>query len=147
MFDDWLHRTTNIQIVFELHSSRAVQLNVFQCLADNIVRLFLRLLRGLDHSRLIQIALVVDIQLPESVLQREEVTLLELRELPATRQSAPANQQRETQRAKVSILLEFQDVHCRRAECAEMLRREGLRQRSGIEVDDAEVGLHNCSAD
>lgn len=94
MFDDWLHRTTNIQIVFELHSSRAVQLNVFQCLADNIVRLFLRLLRGLNHSGLIQIALVIDIQLPESVLQREEVALLELRELPATRQSAQAKQQR-----------------------------------------------------
>jgi hypothetical protein len=43
----------------------------------------LRLLRRLDHRRLVQIALVVNVELAEGILQAEDLALLELRVLSA----------------------------------------------------------------
>lgn len=43
----------------------------------------LRLLRGLDDGSLVEVALVVDVELAEGVLQPEDLTLLELRVFPA----------------------------------------------------------------
>jgi hypothetical protein len=42
----------------------------------------LRLLRGLDDGGLVEVALVVDVELAESILQAEDLALLELRVFP-----------------------------------------------------------------
>ena len=41
----------------------------------------LRLLRGLDDCSLVEVALVVDVEAAEGILQAEDLTLLELRVL------------------------------------------------------------------
>lgn len=71
-----------IHIVVQFYSPRAVQLHLFQGLAHDIVRLVLRLLGGLDHRGLVEIALVVDIELAKGILQAKDLTLLELGVLP-----------------------------------------------------------------
>jgi hypothetical protein len=43
----------------------------------------LGLLRRLDHRRLVEVALVVDVELAKGILQPENVRLLELRVFPA----------------------------------------------------------------
>jgi hypothetical protein len=72
-----------IHIVVQLHAPRAVKFHLLQRLADHIVRLVLRLLRRLDHGALVEVALVVDVELAEGILQPEDLALLELRVLPA----------------------------------------------------------------
>lgn len=42
----------------------------------------LRLLRGLDDGSLVEVALVVDVELPEGILQAKDLALLELGVLP-----------------------------------------------------------------
>jgi hypothetical protein len=79
-----------IHIVVELHPPRAVELDLLQRLADHIVRLVLRLLRRLDHGALVEIALVVNVQLAEGVLQAKDLALLELGVLSARNASLAA---------------------------------------------------------
>jgi hypothetical protein len=43
----------------------------------------LRLLRRLDHRGLVQVALVVNVELAEGILQAKDLPLLELRVFPA----------------------------------------------------------------
>jgi hypothetical protein len=56
-----------IDVVVQLDAPRTVQLNLFQCLSDHIVRLSLAVLRSFDGSRLVDITLVVDVELSEGV--------------------------------------------------------------------------------
>jgi hypothetical protein len=79
-----LHDTTHIHIVVELDAPRAVELDLLQGLAHDIIRLVLRLLRGLDDGALVEVALVVEVELAEGVLQPENLALLELRVFPAS---------------------------------------------------------------
>ena len=72
-----------IHIVVQLDSPRAVELNLLQGLAHDIVRLVLGLLGGLDDGGLVEVALVVDVELAEGVLQAKDLALLELGVLPA----------------------------------------------------------------
>jgi len=78
-----LHDATYIHIVVELDAPRAVELDLLQGLAHDIVGLVLRLLRGLDDGALVEVALVVEVELAEGVLQPEDLALLELRVFPA----------------------------------------------------------------
>lgn len=71
-----------INIVVQLHSPRAVKLYLLQRLSDNVVWLPLRGLRRLDHGGLVEVALVISVQLAESILQLEDLVLLELRIFP-----------------------------------------------------------------
>jgi hypothetical protein len=57
-----------IDIVIQLDSPRTVELDFFQGLSHHIVRLVFRLLRRLDHRRLVEIALVVNVELAEGIL-------------------------------------------------------------------------------
>lgn len=79
---------TYIDIVVELDAPRAVELDLLQGLAHNVVGLVLRLLRRLDDGRFVKVALVVDVELAEGILQPEDLALLELRVLPALLPSA-----------------------------------------------------------
>jgi len=67
-----------VDIVVQLYSPRTVELDLLQGLAHYIVRLVLGLLGRLDDSRLIEVALVVDIELTEGILQAKDLALLEL---------------------------------------------------------------------
>ena len=73
---------TDINIVFELHSTRAVEFNFLQRLAYDIIRLTFRLLGGFDHSGFVQVALFINVQFPESILEGEYLPLIKLRVLP-----------------------------------------------------------------
>ena len=73
---------THVNIVVQLDSPRAVQLHLFEGLAHHIVRLVLRLLRRLDYRRLVEVALVVDVESAKGILQAEDVRLLELGVFP-----------------------------------------------------------------
>jgi hypothetical protein len=77
------HFGTHINIVVQLYPPRAVQLDLLEGLAHDIVRLVLRLLRGFNDGGLVEVALVVDVELPKGVLQAKDVALLELRVFPA----------------------------------------------------------------
>jgi len=70
-------------VVLQLYSPGGVELNLFKCLANHIVGLALARLGGLDSSCLVNVPLVVDVELAESVGEGEDVILLELRKLPA----------------------------------------------------------------
>jgi hypothetical protein len=72
-------------VIFQLDSSRGIELNLLQGLADDIVGLALARLRGLDGRSLVNVALVVDIELAEGVGEGEDVILLELRKFPVNR--------------------------------------------------------------
>jgi hypothetical protein len=72
-------------VVLQLDSSRGIELNLLQGLADDIVGLALARLRGLDGGSLVNVALVVDIELAEGVGKGEDLILLELRKLPVKR--------------------------------------------------------------
>ena len=67
-----------VHVVVQFHSPRAVQLNLFQGLAHNIVWLPLRVLCAFDGRGLVNIALVVDVELAEGVGQAEDLGLGEL---------------------------------------------------------------------
>ena len=68
-----------IDIVVQLDSSRAVQLDLLESLSHNIVGLALRVLSGLDDGGLVYVALVVDIHVLEGIRQLEDLILIELR--------------------------------------------------------------------
>lgn len=72
------HAIAYIYIVVQFYSPRTVELDLFQGLSDHIVRLVLRLLRRLDHRRLVEVALVVNVELAEGILQAKNLALLEL---------------------------------------------------------------------
>jgi hypothetical protein len=54
-------------VILQLNSAGRVELDFLQGLPDDIVRLALALLSGLDSSGLVKVALVVDIKLAKSV--------------------------------------------------------------------------------
>jgi hypothetical protein len=56
-----------IDIVIQLDTSRTVQLDLFQGLSDDVVRLSLAVLGSLDRGRFIDVALVVDVELSEGI--------------------------------------------------------------------------------
>jgi hypothetical protein len=72
-----------VDVVVQLDSPRAVELDLLQGLAHDIVRLVLGLLGGLDDGGLVEVALVVDVELAEGVLQAKDLALLELGVFPA----------------------------------------------------------------
>lgn len=74
--------STYVYIIFELNSPGRIELNLLESLSHDIVRLSLRLLGGLDGSRLVNVSLIIYIKLAESVLQAKDLVLLELRKLP-----------------------------------------------------------------
>jgi hypothetical protein len=79
---------THVNIVVQLDAPRAIELDLLQGLAHDVVRLAFRLLRGLDDGGLVEIALVVDVELAEGILQPEDLALLELRVFPGVLRSA-----------------------------------------------------------
>lgn len=83
-------RTTYIDIVIQFYAPRAIELDLFQCLAHNVVRLVFRLLGRLDDRGLVEVTLVVEIKLAEGILQAENLALLELGVFPAALLSASA---------------------------------------------------------
>jgi hypothetical protein len=72
-----------VDVVVQLDSPRAVELDLLQGLAHDIVRLVLGLLGGLDDGGLVEVALVVNVELAEGVLQAKDLALLELGVFPA----------------------------------------------------------------
>jgi hypothetical protein len=83
-------RLPYINIVVQLDSPRAVEFDLLQRLSHHIVRLVLRLLRRLDDGALVEVALVVDVEPAEGVLQAKDLALLELRVFPARNASLAA---------------------------------------------------------
>ena len=81
---------THIDIVVQFHAPRAIELDLLQRLTHNVVRLVLRLLGRLDDGGLVEVALVVDVELAEGILQSEDLALLELGVFPAALLSASA---------------------------------------------------------
>lgn len=79
---------TYVDKVLKLYSPGGVQLDLLQCLSHDIVWLSLALLGSLDGSTLVDVSLVVDVELAESVLQAEDLVLLELWELSRSMRSA-----------------------------------------------------------
>jgi hypothetical protein len=75
----WAVVVVYINIVVQLDSSRAVQLNLLESLSHNIVGLALRVLSGLDDSGLVYVALVVNIHVLEGIGELEDLILIELR--------------------------------------------------------------------
>lgn len=71
-------------IIVQFHPSRAVQLNLSECLTNNIVRLLFGILHGAYGSGFIEVALVVYIQLSEGILKAEDFILLKLWIFPAS---------------------------------------------------------------
>jgi hypothetical protein len=72
-------------VVFKLDSSRRIKINLFQSLSNNIIWLSLTSLCSFDRSGLVDVSLIVDIEFTESILQAEDLILLELRIFPARR--------------------------------------------------------------
>jgi hypothetical protein len=68
-----------VHVVLQLDAPGAVELDLLQRLAHDIVRLVLGGLDVLDGRVLVEVALVVDVELAEGILQRKDVALLELR--------------------------------------------------------------------
>lgn len=71
-----------IDIVLELHPSRAIKLDLLQRLSHDIIRLPFGVLCRLDHRCLVQVPLVVKVEAAECILQTEDLVLLKLRKLP-----------------------------------------------------------------
>jgi hypothetical protein len=82
----WAVVVVYINIVVQLDSSRAVQLNLLESLSHNIVGLALRVLSGLDDSGLVYVALVVNIHVLEGIGELEDLILIELRVFSVQRQ-------------------------------------------------------------
>lgn len=72
-------------VVLELDTARRVEVNLFQGLSDDIVWLALALLGSFNGSSLVNVALVVNVELAESVAQAVDFVLGELRILPVGR--------------------------------------------------------------
>lgn len=81
----------HIDIIIQFHSPRAIQLDLFQRLPNNIVGLPLRGLGCLDHGSFVNVSFVLDIELPKSILEAEDVGLLELGVFPSTIDSQQAD--------------------------------------------------------
>lgn len=79
--------TTYSDVVLKLDPPGGVKLDLLQGLSDNIVRLAFALLGSLDGGSLFYVALVVDVELPEGVGEREDIALLELGVFPVPRLS------------------------------------------------------------
>ena len=77
------NRWTYPDVVLQFHSSRGIELDILQGLANHIVGLALACLGGLDGGGLVNVPLVVDVELAEGVSEGEDVVLLELRKFPA----------------------------------------------------------------
>lgn len=77
-----MSQTTYRNVILQLDAPRRIKLNLFQSLAHDIVGLALAGLCSLDGGSLVDVPLIVDIELTESVGQSEDITLLELREFP-----------------------------------------------------------------
>jgi hypothetical protein len=75
----WALKVGYINIVVQLYSSRAVQLDLLESLSHNIVGLALRVLGGLDNGGFIYVALVVNIHVLEGIGKLEDLILIELR--------------------------------------------------------------------
>jgi hypothetical protein len=67
----------------------------------------LRVLRRLDHRRLVEIALVVDIELAEGILQAKDLALLELRVFPWRMVLASLREDK----GGAYLLLQFNNIH------------------------------------
>jgi hypothetical protein len=83
-------------------------------LSYDIVRLVLRLLGGLDDCSLVKIALVVDIELAECVLQAEDLALIKLGIFPvcnAMLTTVEDGGRRGVGQAGQDVLLQLDDVH------------------------------------
>lgn len=109
--------STHSNIIFQLNSSRGVELNLLQSLTDDIVWPVLALLRCLDRGGFIEVSLVVDIKALEGVRERENLVLLKLRKLP--KRSASVRQDTfsvevTTEHFGSSGPLQLQHVHRRR---------------------------------
>lgn len=76
---------TYANIILELDSPRRIELDLLQCLPDDIVRLTLALLGGLDGRGLVEVPVVVDIELAEGIREGEDFALREFGELPERR--------------------------------------------------------------
>ena len=72
---------THADVILKLDSSRGVELNLLQRLADDIVWLALALLGGLDRGGFVEVALVVYIELAEGIGEGEDLVLRKLGEL------------------------------------------------------------------
>jgi hypothetical protein len=71
-------RHAYIHIVIQFYPPRTVELDLFQGLPHYIVRLVLGLLRRLDDGALVEVALVVNVELAEGILQAKDLALLKL---------------------------------------------------------------------
>jgi hypothetical protein len=75
----WAVMVVYINVVVQLYSSRAVQLDFLEGLSHNIIGLALRVLSGLDDGGFVYVALVVDIHVLEGIGKLEDLILIELR--------------------------------------------------------------------
>lgn len=80
---DRMHSGTYLDKVLKFNSPGRVEIHFLQSLSHDIIRLSLALLRALDCSSLVEVALVVDVELAKGILEAEDFVLLELRKLPA----------------------------------------------------------------
>ena len=71
-----------IDIVFEFHTSGAIQFHILQCRAHHIVGLALRLLSRLDSGGLVEIASIFHIKSVECILEGKDRALVELGKAP-----------------------------------------------------------------
>jgi hypothetical protein len=78
-------KRTYPNVIFQFYSSGRVELDLLQCLTDNIVGLALARLGGLDGGCLVNVPLIIDVELAEGIGQGEDVVLLELRKFPGKR--------------------------------------------------------------
>ena len=73
---------THSNVIIQLNSSGRIELDLFQCLSDHIVRLSFAGLSCFHGSRLIYVALVINVELAEGILETEDLILFELRIFP-----------------------------------------------------------------
>lgn len=103
-----------INVVFEFHASRAIQLDVLQCRAHHIVGLALGLLSSFDRGGLVQVASVFDIESVECILERKDCALVQLWEAPIANKVSAISTFRERQReteCQGDVLLKLEGVH------------------------------------
>lgn len=72
------HQGAHIDVVFKLDAPRAIKSHLLQSLTHHIVRLTFRDLYLLNRGVLVDISLILDVQLAESILKAEDLALLEL---------------------------------------------------------------------
>lgn len=104
---------TDRDIVLELHAPRGVKINLFEGLADNVIRLVLGLLSGLDGRRLVKISLVVNIEALEGIGKGKDLVLLELRKLPTRPRMLAGGFPRGAGSVFVPLYLQYVHGRCR----------------------------------